>query len=209
MGANLTLALDAAPQTGAVVCPEINPTPGAPDPREVLRCPSCQLVQFRTLNSHCRRCRADLDAPPVAAAPPAPAAEAAPRVRVGRLDAAEDEGVETAEASGTLVPDVAGAIRRWRTNRGLSQRQLAERMHVPRTYVSKIENDKATPTLASLERMASAMETSVAALLDTHQAELLQDAFVQALVPFLSRLGPRHRDQLLAAAGGPLPALGA
>jgi transcriptional regulator with XRE-family HTH domain len=175
----------------------------------VLRCPSCQLVQYRTVNSHCRRCRADLDLPLVVAPPAAaePPRDSAP-MRVGRLEASEDEGIETAEASGTLVPDVAGAIRRWRTNRGLSQRQLAERMHVPRTYVSKIENDKATPTLASLERMATAMETSVAALLDARQGELLQDAFVQALVPFLGRLGPRHRDQLLAAAGGPLPALG-
>ncbi len=208
MGANLTVALDTAPQTGAVVCPEPNPAVAAPDAREVLRCPSCHLVQYRTLNSHCRRCRADLDAPPVAAAAAAAAAPAASAVRVGRLESSEEEGLETAEATGTLVPDVAGAIRRWRMNRGLSQRQLAERMHVPRTYVSKIENDKATPTLASLERMATAMETSVAALLDARQAELLQDACIQALVPYLGRLGPRHRDQLLAAAGGPLPALG-
>ncbi len=205
MGTNLSVALDSAPQTGAVVCLEPNLAATPPDPREVLRCPSCQLVQYRTLNSHCRRCRVDLDAPPVTAAA---AAAPAPSVRVGRLEIADEEGVETAEASGTLVPDVAGAIRRWRTNRGLSQRQLAERMHVPRTYVSKIENDKATPTLASLERMATAMETSVAALLDARQAELLQDAFVQALVPYLARLGPRDRDQLLAAAGGTRPALG-
>src|SRR6185503_900481 len=48
---------------------------------------------------------------------------------------------------------------------GLSQRQLAGRMAVPRTYVSKIENEKATPTLSSLERLARALEVTVPDLL--------------------------------------------
>lgn len=159
------------------------------DAREVLRCPHCQLTQFRTQNSLCRRCRADLDvlpAPPVVA--PAPP-EAEP-------------GIETAEATGIPVPEVARAIRLWRQRRGLSQRQLAERMRVPRTYVSKIENDKATPTIASLHRMAAAMETSIVALLEPADgpaaaAELLQDAFVCALLPFLDQLGTRHFGQLI------------
>ncbi|PYY02053.1 MAG: transcriptional regulator, partial [Acidobacteria bacterium] len=41
---------------------------------------------------------------------------------------------------------IALAIRSLRRRSGLSQRQLAGRMQVPRTYVSKIENEKATPT---------------------------------------------------------------
>ena len=49
---------------------------------------------------------------------------------------------------------VAQAIRSLRLRGGLSQRQLALRMGVPRTYVSKIENEKATPTLSSLARLA-------------------------------------------------------
>jgi len=44
-------------------------------------------------------------------------------------------------------------------------RQLAGRMGVPRTYVSKIENEKATPTLSSLERLARALEVGVPDLL--------------------------------------------
>ena len=38
---------------------------------------------------------------------------------------------------------IALAIRSLRHRSGLSQRQLAGRMQVPRTYVSKIENEKA------------------------------------------------------------------
>lgn len=40
---------------------------------------------------------------------------------------------------------------------GYSQRDLAGLMKVPRTYVSKLENHKATPTLASLERFATVL----------------------------------------------------
>ncbi len=45
-------------------------------------------------------------------------------------------------------------VREIRRARHLSQRQLASRMQVPRTYISKIENGKAIPTLGSLERLA-------------------------------------------------------
>ncbi|MGH9520634.1 MAG: helix-turn-helix domain-containing protein [Terriglobales bacterium] len=164
------------------------------DPREVLRCLQCQLVQFRTQNNHCRRCQTDLDALP--APPPlvlAPVIEAEP-------------GIETAEASGIPVPEVARAIRLWRQRRGLSQRQLAERMHVPRTYVSKIENDKATPTIASLHRMATAMETSIASLLEPESAQapdtamdVLHDSFLRSLLPYIEKLGSHHLGRLLEA----------
>ena len=61
--------------------------------------------------------------------------------------------------------NLATSIRSLRLRSGLSQRQLAGRMSVPRTYVSKIENEKATPTLSSLERLARALEVSVPELL--------------------------------------------
>lgn len=187
MGANLAAFLDSVPQTDPAVCVA---AAHAVEPREVLRCPQCQLVQFRTLNSLCRRCRGSLDAAPVPVL-----CAAVPAIKV---NPEMEPGVETAEATGVPVPDVAGAIRQWRQRRGLSQRQLAERMHVPRTYVSKIENDKATPTLTSLERMAVAMETTIARLLGGPGGTgVLEDTFVQALLPYLARLGPQHRERLL------------
>ncbi len=192
MGTNLAAVLDNAPQTDTSVSASAFSAGRFADPREVLRCPQCQLVQFRTQNSLCRRCHESLDAVPE------------PEPVVAHISKAHDElepGIETAEATGIPVPDVARAIRLWRQRRGLSQRQLAERMHVPRTYVSKIENDKATPTLTSLERMATAMETSVARLLEPNlgSVRIVEDAFVQALLPYLAALGPQHRERLLRA----------
>ena len=60
---------------------------------------------------------------------------------------------------------VATAVRDLRHVRNLSQRQLAARMGVPRTYISKIENGKAMPTLSSLDRLARALKVDIASLL--------------------------------------------
>ena len=156
------------------------------DSREVVRCDHCHLVQFRTANNLCRKCRTSLDEdePEPILEVQAPAAEVAnghqPRLQV------------------------ATAIRMLRQRSGLSQRQLALRMQVPRTYVSKIENEKAMPTLSSLERVANALEVSVADLLkgssrtlEDDIADLMQDEFISELVPFLGQLDQMQRSTLL------------
>jgi transcriptional regulator with XRE-family HTH domain len=89
---------------------------------------------------------------------------------------------------------VAAAIRSLRMRAGLSQRQLAMRMSVPRTYVSKIENEKACPTLGSLERLADALRVRVCDLLTTgHTTEddirvLSRDEFISELMPYMHKL---------------------
>jgi transcriptional regulator with XRE-family HTH domain len=77
-------------------------------------------------------------------------------------------------------------------------------MAVPRTYVSKIENEKATPTLSSLERLARALEVSVPELLSGGERnrqeevrELMQDPFVAELMPFLSSLNGMQMSSIL------------
>ena len=89
---------------------------------------------------------------------------------------------------------VAGAIRALRTRAGLSQRQLALRMNVPRTYVSKIENEKACPTLSSMQRLADALNVTICDLLRNGEPSLedqirqLQgDDFIAELIPYLRK----------------------
>ena len=93
---------------------------------------------------------------------------------------------------------VAGQVREVRKARHLSQRQLAGRMQVPRTYISKIENGKAIPTLGSLERLAAALEVDVCQLVrdtrsvrDEEVAAILADPFlaeIAALLPYLDQM---------------------
>ena len=111
--------------------------------REVLRCERCTLVQFRTANSLCRRCHKPLEVEEPERLVPQFAGEPEEAV-------AEDNSLQ-----------VARAVRDLRKGRNLSQRQLAGRMQVPRTYISKIENGKAMPTLSSLARLASALEIDI------------------------------------------------
>jgi len=100
---------------------------------------------------------------------------------------------------------LAHSIRSLRLRNGLSQRQLALRMAVPRTYVSKIENEKATPTLSSLERLARALEVSVPDLLSGGERnrqeeirELMEDQFVAEVLPYLSQLNGMQMSSILA-----------
>ena len=154
--------------------------------REVLRCEHCSLVQFRTSNSLCRRCHKPLEIeepepklPQLVVATPSAAA-------------AEDE------------INVARAVRDIRRVRGLSQRQLAGRMQVPRTYISKIENAKAMPTLSSLERLAHALEVDICALLrdarSRVQAEtvaIMSDPFLAEVASLVPLLDPFQRSMVL------------
>lgn len=55
---------------------------------------------------------------------------------------------------------IAGAIRYARLARGLSQGDVADRLGVARTWISKLENERATPCLKSALRVAAAMEIS-------------------------------------------------
>lgn len=77
------------------------------------------------------------------------------------------------------------------------------RMHVPRTYVSKIENEKATPTLSSLERLASALEVTVPELLaggcsrEREIRDLMADEFIAELVPYIIKLNGMQWSSLL------------
>jgi transcriptional regulator with XRE-family HTH domain len=101
--------------------------------------------------------------------------------------------------------NLAASIRSLRLRNGLSQRQLATRMAVPRTYVSKIENEKATPTLSSLERLARALEVTVPDLLSGGERnrqeeirELAQDQFIAEILPFVAELSPIQMSSIVA-----------
>ena len=150
--------------------------------REVVRCDFCRLVQYRTSNSLCRKCHRPLDteepaplAPQLVTTPPA---------------------ASSAEAG----LQVAAQVREIRRARHLSQRQLASRMQVPRTYISKIENGKAIPTLGSLERLAEALEVDLCQLVrdsrsrrDEAVAAILSDPFLAEIAALLPQLDSLHR----------------
>lgn len=156
--------------------------------REVVRCDFCSLVQYRTRDSLCRKCRRPLEIEE-----PAPLT---PQLVKSPCVASSDEaGLQ-----------VAAQVREIRRARHMSQRQLASRMQVPRTYISKIENGKAIPTLGSLERLANALEVGVNQLVrdsrsrrDEEVAEILADPFLAEIAALLPHLDSLHRTLVYGA----------
>ena len=156
--------------------------------REVLRCDFCNLVQYRPSNSHCRRCHKPLDVEE----PVLPTLQLVPH--------------PSAPPSAEAGLQVAGQVRDIRKARHLSQRQLAGRMQVPRTYISKIENGKAIPTLGSLERLAAALGVDICQLVrdarsirEEEMAAIFADPFLAEIAALLPHLDPVHRTQFQGA----------
>jgi transcriptional regulator with XRE-family HTH domain len=166
-------------------------TPIEMEVREVVRCTfaDCRLTQFKTANCLCRRCHRPL--------------ELEEPVRPGPIALA----LQVMEPSAEAGLQVAGQVREIRRARHMSQRQLAGRMQVPRTYISKIENGKAIPTLSSLDRLADALGVDVRQLVrdtrslrDDEVASIFADPLLAEIAALLPSLDPLHRSLLYGAA---------
>ena len=145
-------------------------------------------MQYRTTNSLCRKCHKPLDIEePVHLAP----------------QLVSSQPVHSCTEAGLQV---AAQVRDIRRARHLSQRQLAGRMQVPRTYISKIENGKAIPTLGSLERLASALEVDVCQLgrdarsrREDEVNAILSDPLLAEIAALLPHLDSLHRTLIYSS----------
>ena len=114
---------------------------------------------------------------------------------------------------GTRVPGnrqskVAVRLREIRNARHLSQRQLAARLEVPRTYISKIENGRAMPTLSSLQRLANALSVPMWEMVhdaryerEREIATMMEDPFLSEIAQWAAGLDNLHRAMVLGQFG--------
>lgn len=161
------------------------------DSTEVIRCDFCSLVQFSppNLETPCKRCRKSLLWTPekklALDAPPAPAPEP------------------------EAPPALASALRELRLKAGLSQRQMAAKLHCPRTLMSKWESQKCVPLLRSIQKIAAVLEVPIDELLQhcEHRrtesqakllSELVVDPFVAQILPFVSSLSELQKRTVMA-----------
>ena len=159
--------------------------------REVLRCNHCDLVQFATPKKFCRRCRQPYDWEP-------------------SFEAEQADNSRTFEAfplTDSIRDRIAFNVLKLRQLSGLTQKEIGLRMGVPRTYVSKIEGRKVTPTLSSLDRLARVLGTSVVGLVsapedreEEYPSEFRRDPFLLQVSRFAARLTPAQRTRVLDCA---------
>ena len=106
---------------------------------------------------------------------------------------------------GTLSQVIANHVRSRRLEIGLNVGQLAERTGISKGMLSKIENAQTSPSLSTLERLASALDMPVTSLF-RGLAEERDAVFVKAgSGPEIVRKGTRagHTYELLGSLRGP------
>src|SRR6266480_978368 len=147
--------------------------------REVIRCKTCGLVQYRTRTGNCRRCvralpqRLEFLIPPPAP-PEEEAAEPTPEKFVNQA----------------TVENIGQRIRQLRESRSMTQSQLQSRSKVSRSYLSRIESGQMTPSLGTLEKISEALNVGLNRFFipESDGEALLEDPFIQGLRPFLQQL---------------------
>ena len=147
--------------------------------REVIRCKTCGLVQYRTRTGNCRRCVRALPQRLEFMIPPA---------------APQEEAVVEANsptfANQQTVENIGQRIRQLRESRGMTQSQLQSRSKVSRSYLSRIESGQMTPSLGTLEKISEALNVGLNRFFipESDGEALLEDPFIQGLRPFLRQL---------------------
>ena len=147
--------------------------------REVIRCKTCGLVQYRTRTGNCRRCvRALPQRLEFLIPPPAPPEEAGA------------EPTSEKFLNRETVENIGQRIRQLRESRGMTQSQLQSRSKVSRSYLSRIESGQMTPSLGTLEKISEALNVGLNRFFipESDGEALLEDPFIQGLRPFLRQL---------------------
>ena len=147
--------------------------------REVIRCKTCGLVQYRTRTGNCRRCvRALPQRMEFMIPPPAPPEEVAP-------ETASEKFVNQ-----QTVENIGQRIRQLRESRSMTQSQLQSRSKVSRSYLSRIESGQMTPSLGTLEKISEALNVGLNRFFipESDGEALLEDPFILGLRPFLRQL---------------------
>lgn len=147
--------------------------------REVIRCKTCGLVQYRTRTGNCRRCVRALPQRLEFLIPPAPPVE--------------EQGVEVSTdkfANQQTVENIGQRIRQLRESRAMTQSQLQSKSKVSRSYLSRIESGQMTPSLGTLEKISEALNVGLNRFFipESDGEALLEDPFIQGLRPFLQQL---------------------
>lgn len=94
------------------------------------------------------------------------------------------------------------SIRQIRLSKGLSQGEMQKRTGILRSYLSRVENGHTVPSFATLQRLAAAMQVSLADFFaqedgSTAPAGKASSDYLQELKGYIPRLSPEQRVEVL------------
>ena len=149
--------------------------------RDVIRCITCGMVQYRTRSGNCRRCLHLLPPEVKFFIPPPPEPQELP---------GDDRQLFEKWPNRETVENIGKRIRQLRESRGITQSQLQARSRVSRSYLSRIESGQMTPSLGTLEKLSEALGVGLNRFFvpELNGEALLEDPFIQGLRPFLRQL---------------------
>jgi transcriptional regulator with XRE-family HTH domain len=148
--------------------------------RDIIRCITCGMVQYRTRSGNCRRCL-HLLTPKVQFLIPPPEPQELP---------GDDRQLFEKWPNREIVENIGQRIRKLRESRGITQSKLQARSLVSRSYLSRIESGQMTPSLGTLEKLSGALGVGLNRFFapESNGEGLLEDPFIQGLRPFLRQL---------------------
>jgi transcriptional regulator with XRE-family HTH domain len=148
--------------------------------RDVIRCITCGMVQYRTRSGNCRRCLHLLFPKRDFVVPPSKPQELP----------SDDRQLFEKWPNCEMVENIGQRIRQLRESRGMTQSKLQARSLVSRSYLSRIESGQMTPSLGTLEKLSEALGVGLNRFFvpETNGEALLEDPFIQVLRPFLRQL---------------------
>lgn len=176
-----------------------------PRPREVLRCCRCLLVQFRTIHDRCRRCDSPLPsldfmpAGKLIVIEPTKADFISPST-----NGSTSEKVHHPRGNAARQLDLGPKLKKLRKQLDLTQKEIAVRANVPRTYVSRIENARLLPGPIVLHRIAGALAVEISDLLaseDSNRNSMPKEPLLgSSIVWRFSQLRPKQMSLVLSCA---------
>jgi transcriptional regulator with XRE-family HTH domain len=93
---------------------------------------------------------------------------------------------------------IASNLIELRQARSLSRPKLAYKANMSRAHLWGIETGKTAPSIRTLKKLSDALGVGLARLLSKSDAEMvLEDNFVQSIMPLLPHLNDGHRAKIL------------
>ena len=134
--------------------------------RAVARCGVCKINQYVPTNGCCRRCAAPLDQ----ITKPEAGISISELFASHKTDVLNSSLVSERNPRSRWATALALVLLNERRQRKLSQREVAQRAGLPRTYISRIENGRLGISFATLTLCAKAFGLSVAAIVARAEA---------------------------------------